>query len=54
MKATIFAAAVLLVFVGLTKVETQNSTSQGPVPHNLRLERRASSIATASRATTRA
>ena len=30
MKATIFAAAVLLVFVGLTKVETQNSTSQRP------------------------
>jgi mono/diheme cytochrome c family protein len=30
MKATIFAAAALLVFVGLTKVETQNSSSKGP------------------------
>ena len=30
MKATIFAAAVLLVLVGLTSVETQNSTSKGP------------------------
>jgi len=30
MKGTIFAAAALLVFVGLTRVETQNSTSTGP------------------------
>jgi mono/diheme cytochrome c family protein len=30
MRGTIFAAAALLVFVGLTRVETQNSTSTGP------------------------
>ena len=29
MKGTIFAAAALLVFVGLTKVETQNATANG-------------------------
>jgi mono/diheme cytochrome c family protein len=30
MKGTIFAAAALLVFVGLTKVETQSSTAKSP------------------------